>query len=79
MTIILDGPAVTQHRLLSAQVCVPKDWTDEQALDFLESKCPCGTTNGWWLRKEGDHRLGGAKERVQCEGRPDYVHIMFDA
>lgn len=70
---------VTKMGLLSMQVCVPKGWTDEQAVAFAEREYPCGTTNGWFVRKQGDRRLAGANERVQCKGLATHIHIMLDA
>ena len=72
-------PEVTQRHLLSMQICVPKEWTDEQALAFAEYENPCGTSGGWGIRREGDYRHQGYPERNPCEERTGYVHIMFDA
>lgn len=72
-------PEVTKYGALDMQVCVPSNWTDEQALAFAEAEFPCGTSVGWVIRKQGDYQLAGAKERVACEGRSGFVHIMFDA
>jgi hypothetical protein len=73
------NPEVTKVTVFAAQVCVPKDYTDEQAKEFLESQAPCGTSNGWRMRKQGDANLIGAPERMPCSERPDCVHLMFDA
>lgn len=70
---------VTKHGLLDMQVCVPKNWTDEQVREFAETKYPCGTENGWFIRRTGDKALNGDDERVTCESRADHVHIMLDA
>jgi hypothetical protein len=70
---------VTQRGALDMQVCVPDDWTDEQARDFASRQNPCGTHNGWQIRRDGDPMLAGAPERVKCEGRDGHVHIMLDA
>ena len=70
---------VTKHGLLDMQVCVPKDWTDEQVIEFAEQKYPCGTTNGWHIRREGHELLSGSPERVQCAQDQSSVHIMLDA
>jgi len=64
---------------LSLQLCVPKDWTDDQVRDFAERVHPCGTELGWQIRREGDAMLRGAKERVVCASDPERVHIMLDA
>lgn len=72
-------PQVTRHGLLDMQVCIPKEWTDEQVVEFANKENPCGTTNGWQIRREGDEALAGCEERVQCGDRENYVHIMLDA
>lgn len=61
------------------QVCVPKDWTDEQIVKFAESKYPCGTTHGWTIRRQGDLALNGDPERNACLKVADNVHLMLDA
>ena len=70
---------VTQRGLLDMQVCVPNDWSDKQAIAFAEEQFPCGTMNGWFIRRQGDKLLAGADERVPCKQRPGFVHIMLDA
>ena len=70
---------ITYFGLLDMQVCVPKEWTDGQVLQFAEKAYPCGTTNGWMIRREGDEDLQGAPERNPCSERKDFVHIMLDA
>jgi len=72
-------PEVTQRGLLSMQVCIPKEWDDFQVTTFAEKENPCGTSNGWFIRKEGDKSLAGAPERNACHDRKDFVHIMLDA
>lgn len=70
---------VTRRGLLDMQVCVPAGWPDEQVKAFADSENPCGTNHGWQIRREGDMKLAGAKERVQCAARSSNVHIMLDA
>ena len=70
---------VTHYCALDMQVCVPADWSDEQVKAFAEAEYRCGTTNGWFIRKEGDPRLAGDRERVPCAALPQHVHIMLDA
>ena len=70
---------VTHFGFLDMQVCVPAEWTDEQAIAFAEKEFPCGTTNGWQIRREGSEALQGSPERVPCDGRDEHVHIMLDA
>lgn len=70
---------ITRRGALDMQVCVPAEWTDEQVLAFANDGNPCGTTNGWFIRKEGDEALAGCPERNPCESRANHVHIMLDA
>lgn len=77
----VDDPQLTRNGLFDSQVCVPAGWTDEQVVAFANAINPCGTTNGWQLRKQADGEKDqpGYQERVPCDGRPGYVHIMLDA
>jgi hypothetical protein len=70
---------VTRRGALSMQVCVPNDWTDEQVKTFADKENPCGTENGWFIRKEGDPALNGDLERSPCSAGNGQVHVMLDA
>lgn len=70
---------VTRRGALDMQVCVPADWTDEQAKAFADRENACGTENGWFIRRAGDEALAGAPERRPCADRPNFAHIMLDA
>ncbi len=61
---------ITQMAALNVQVCVPVEWTDEQAIAFAEKEYPCGTTNGW---------CPGKFDRVNCAERTGMVHVVLDA
>jgi hypothetical protein len=71
-------PEVTKQGIFSMQVCIPADWTDVQAKDFADSENPSGTSQGWFIRKDGDPALCGDDERVACSDRAGFVHIMLD-
>ena len=71
-------PQVTHRGVFDIQVCVPSNWTDEQVKVFA-SQVPCGTSDGWQIRKEGDDALKGDPERQPCHDREGFVHIMLDA
>jgi hypothetical protein len=47
--------------------------------EFADRENLCGTENGWFIRRDGDKALAGARERVTCASDPSRVHIMFDA
>ncbi len=72
-------PMALRCNPLDMQVCVPKVWTEQQALEFAEKNNPCGTANGWSLRRKGSEYLGGDDERQQCSEHESHVHIMLDA
>lgn len=74
-----DEPTVNKIGAIDMQVCVPKDWTDSQVMQFAESENPCGTRTGWQIRKEGNEHLDGMPERNPCGKRKGFVHIMLDA
>lgn len=72
------SPTMVREGLLDCQVCVPKGWTDEQAIEFANKAYPAGTTNGWQIVREGSKWLAGDPERVPCEEDPDNVHILME-
>lgn len=71
----MSDPQVVREHLLSKQVCVPEEWTDQQVLEFAGDS---GTSAGWQIRREGDPMLIGHPERVTCGARQGYVHIVLD-
>lgn len=73
-------PEVLRSGIFQTQICVPKNWTDDQAKDFADLKNPAGTSHGWHIQKEGNKNLAGYAERVQCEGkgRENFIHIMLE-
>ena len=72
-------PEIIRSGMLDMQVCVPSEWTDKQVIEFAGRMNFCGTINRWQIRKKGDKLLGGDNERVKCEEKDGYVHIMLDA
>ena len=75
----MEKAQIIRRGILDCQACVPEDWDDERVLRFVEAENPCGTTNGWAIRREGDERLIGAHERVPCAEHFGFVHVMLDA
>jgi len=69
---------VTQVGLLSMQVCVPKGWSNEEISRFARMAVPCGTSNGWQMRKQEEYATPD-QERVPCSERTNFVHVLFDA
>jgi hypothetical protein len=70
---------VTRRGALSMQVCVPNDWDDDRVKIFADRENPCGTENGWAIRKEGDPSLNGDLERSPCSNGGGMVHVTLDA
>ena len=68
----------TKTAPLSVQVCVPKDYTDEQVTSFANRAAASGTEQGWQIRREGDPLLRGDPERVPCHKYGGCVHIVLD-
>jgi hypothetical protein len=66
-----DGAKVVQRAYLGCQVCVPTTWTDDLAKAFADAANPCGTEDGWLVRRR--------EEIVCCDERPDFVHVILDA
>lgn len=63
---------------LDMQVCVPKNWTEEEIISFAESTNPSGTEAGWHIRQDPD-LLAGDPVRAQCSIHPAFVHVTLDA
>jgi hypothetical protein len=70
-------PEVIKLRALAMQVCVPASYSDERVQEFANEQVLCGTTNGWKIAKEGNEMLDGCSERVPCETRKGFVHIVL--
>ena len=70
---------VTRTGALDMQVCVPKEWNDDQVKAFADREIPCGTALGWQIRKEGNKLLAGTPERAVCSGDAGLVHVTLDA
>lgn len=75
----MNAAQITKHGILDMQVCVPSDWTDDIILRWAHENNPCGTENGWVIRRTGDKLLAGDPERQPCAEREGFVHIMLDA
>ncbi len=75
----MSAPEVTCFGILDTQVCVPVDFTDEQVIEFAQVENPCGTREGWQIRRKDDPLLSGCAERVTCDERANFVHIVLDA
>lgn len=72
-------PALLRYGFMDLQVCVPADFTEAQVREFAESAAPCGTDQGWQIRRDGDPALNGDPERQPCGSRTGRVHVVLDA
>lgn len=72
-------PNLVRASLLDMQICVPKEYTDEQVIEAAELLNPSGTKNGWQIRKQGHEDLRGDDERVTCAKWDENVHVTLDA
>lgn len=70
-------PEVIRSPLLYVQICIPEDWTDEQALEFVETEKPSGLSLGWQIHKQEEGALGGACIRAPCDQKDGFVHVVF--
>ncbi len=70
---------ITHYGIFDMQLCVPMGWADEQVLNFAAEKNPSGTETGWQIRREGDPALDGDPERIPCDDRSGFIHLMVDA
>ena len=78
MTVKESVPTVLVEKMFDLQVCVPKDWTDNDVEQFANSRSPAGTQNGWKVMHTGHKYLGGDPERVVCSDNPEYVHMRLE-
>lgn len=62
-------PQTVRMHVFSSQVCVPEDYTDQQVLQFVENENPAGTAGGWQIAEN-------VEQRVKCDKREGYVHIV---
>jgi len=65
----MSEPEVTKIGLFHMQVCVPKEWSDDEIEEFANGAHLCGTSKGWTVTC-----LENAEERVDCEERGDCCH-----
>lgn len=61
---------LTMNKFTQAQVCSEGTW--EEALNWIRSKNPAGTSNNW-SKHEGDNFLP-----VKCLKFPERTHYMFE-
>lgn len=73
--------------LCAMQVCVPSAWTDDEVTAFANRESPTGISSRWAVRKQADWdklvsegyaEPTGAVERVACQGREGFVHVVLE-
>lgn len=60
-------------KLLGIHVCAPKDMAHDDVIAAVEREHPCGTTHGWQVSERP------TAAPVQCDEKPDHVHLVLDA
>lgn len=60
---------LTKNGILDAQVC--SEGSYDEALEFIQSQNPAGTSNNW--QKNGE----GAFAPLKCADHPERTHYMF--
>ena len=66
-------PQVLLRRGFCTQICVPRDWSDKQALEFAEQEYPCSHSQGWQIRESRGNN------RSRCVNFDSHCHIVLDA
>jgi hypothetical protein len=78
-------PTVVQTGPLHMVVCVPQEYTDNQVEIYANYISPCGTTEGWKIRRSKGAMVNLDKvqsdyfERVECGEKPRFVHVLLEA
>jgi len=67
---------ILRRGVFGISVCIPKDWTDQQVIDFVEADSPCGTADGWQPSARTEENCN---KRIPCEDREGYMHMVLDA
>lgn len=60
---------LTKNGLMDAQVC--SEGTSDEALEFIRTTNPAGTSNNWVKHDEG------AFAPITCAEHPERTHYMF--
>lgn len=60
---------LTKNGILDAQVC--SEGTYDEALEFIRSENPAGTSNNWQKNAEGNFAP------IPCADHPERTHYMF--
>lgn len=68
------NPTVLNQNVFSLQLCVPKDWSNDQILKWVETVNPCGTKAGWQIVNEPDRK--GNPARNPCA---DMIYLVVEA
>lgn len=66
-------PEIVRWSLLSMQVCVPEDYTDEAITEFANRNHPTGIESQWQIKTEYDD---DTPVRTPCESRRGCVHVV---
>jgi hypothetical protein len=74
-------PLVFRMNFLTCNICVPKDWTEEQILKVAEEQNPAGTSNGWFVYTQEmldeNEYSKGTQAIVPCDELEGHVHYIL--
>lgn len=71
-------PELIGSRLVSVQVCVPDNWSNDQVIDFVQRMPVSWEKEAWEVRKDGDVLLCGHPAKTPCKKKPGYIHMFLD-
>jgi len=77
MVTIAQEASILRNSVFIVQVCVPKDWTDQEVIDFTERECPNRGTFNWSIVRTGDRLLDDNPRRVNCAENENFVHMVL--
>lgn len=72
-----NAPEITRFGLVTMQVCVPEKFTDEEVEQFANTENPTGISSKWEIVRNGNSILNGTNERVKCQERTNFVHLIL--
>lgn len=70
-------PAVVRSSLLWMQVCVPKDWSEEQITNWANINSPTGISSQWELTTLGHALEHGYERCAQCDRFGSHHHMLM--
>lgn len=70
-------PNVTRCALCHMQVCVPETWTNAQIERYANGERPTGIESRWKVTRVANKAGTLDPERVPCESRKGFIHVVL--